>query len=499
MRTISFLSLPLLALSATTHPTPSIATTASHDNNAKNQATISTGIISTVAGFRTLIGGSNADGIAATSATFVLPAGLVLDKEGSLYIAVTGENRIRKVAASTGLITTVAGQYDVAGGYDGEGYQATSTRLNDPTGLSLDSSGNIFIADTGNNRIRKVTVSTGVMSTVAGNGDFYSVFKDNVAATDTSLSDPNDVAVDAFGNIFIADTRNGRVRKVTASTGMITTIAGTGLKGQNVPILPNTAATAFSLEIPYSVTVDTSGNVYIAGYYDACVFKVTASTGYISVVAGTGPESFNFGYNGDDIQATKAKLRNPVQVALDSSGNMYITDLGNNRVRKVTASTGIITTVAGTGERAYNSQPDDGEGGSATLAQISGPFGITVDAVGNIYFSDRYLRVVRKVTYTETTPTSSVTSAPSVTRPPSSSAAPSSSVASTPTVSKAPAATTSAAPSPSSISRTSTAPATPSSTGSQSSATTHTHTAQALHLTMIWLSSLLILHLYRDA
>ena len=174
-------------------------------------------------------------------------------------------------------------------------------------GLSLDSSGNIFIADTDNNRIRKVTVSTGVVSTVAGNGDPFSAFEDNIAGTNTSLNAPNDVAVDASGNIFIADTRNGRVRKVTASTGMITTIAGTGLKGENVPILPNTAATAFSLEIPYSVTVDISGNVYIAGYYDSCIFKVTASTGYISVVAGTGPENFSFGYNGDDIQATAAK------------------------------------------------------------------------------------------------------------------------------------------------------------------------------------------------
>ena len=502
MRTISFLSLSLLALSATTHPIASIATVTSHDNNAKNQATISTGLISTVAGFRTLIGGSNADGIAATSATFEFPAGLVLDKEGSLYIAVAGENRIRKVAASTGIITTVAGQYYVAGGYDGEGYQATSTRLHSPAGLSLDSYGNIFIADTGNGRIRKVAVSTGVMSTVAGNGDMYSAFEDNIAATNTSLSSPNDVAVDASGNIFIADTHNRRVRKVTASTGMITTIAGTGLEGKDVPILPNTAATAFSLERPYSVTVDISGNVYIAGYYDACIFKVTASTGYISIVAGTGPGTFDkSGYNGDDIQATAAKLYNPVQVFLDTSGNIFISDLENHRVRKVTASTGIITTVAGTGKIAYTTQPDDGEGGSATSAQISAPYGIAVDDVGNVYFSDHRLHDVRKVTYTETTPSSSVTSAPSVTRPPSSSAAPSSSVASKPTVpsssSRAPVASPSAFPS--SISMTSTAPAAPSSTGSQSSATTHTHIAQELHVTMILLSLLLILHLCRDA
>ena len=420
----------------------------------------------------------------------------MLDNEGSLHIAVAGENGIREVAASTGNITTVAGQYYVAGGYDGEGYQATLTRLHSPAGLGLESSANIVIADTGNDRIRKVTVSTGVMSTVAGNGDIYLAFEDNIAATNTSLSSPNDVAVDASGNIIIADTQNRRVRKVTASTGMITTIAGTGLEGKDVPILPNTAATAFSLEKPYSVTVDISGNVYIAGYHDACIFKVTASTGYISIVAGTGPgTSDKSGYNGDDIQATAAKLYNPAQVFLDSSGNIFISDLENHSVRKVTASTGIITTVAGTGKIAYTTQTDDGEGGSATSAQISAPYGIAVDDVGNIYFSDHRLRDVRKVPYTKTTPSSSVTSAPSVTSPPSSS------VASTPTVpsstSRAPVAAPSA--SPSSISRTSTAPAALSSTGSQSSATTHTHNAQALHVTIILLSALLILHLYRDA
>ena len=497
-------SLSLLALSATTKSTASATTTASHDNNAKYQATTSSGVITTVAGFKTVGGGAGTDGIAATSALLNSPSGLVLDKDGTFYIAVTDDNKIRKVVASTGFITTVAGT-GVAG-YSGDLGQATLATLNTPKGLGFDTSGNVFIADSENNCIRKLTVSTGVITTVAGNGK-SGYGADSVAATSTTLSSPNDVAVDTSGNIFIADTGNRRIRKVTASTGVITTIAGPG-GSPGVAIEPNTAATNFHLHKPTGVTVDTSGNVYIAGYIDPCILKITVTTGFISVVAGTGP--FNVGtagYNGDDILATTAQLNKPIKVVFDSAGNMFVADSENHRVRKITVSTGLITTVAGTG--ATSTSPNDGEGGSALVAPISQPYGIAVDAVGNFLFADNDLGVVRKVAYADATPIASATQAPSVTRVPSSAAI------STPTISSSKAPNTSPVtstnptpsasvssiskvPTPAPITSTSKAPAPAptSSVASQSSATTHV--AEALHLAMILLSSVLILYLCRD-
>ena len=191
---------------------------ACNDNNSKYRtASASTGILTTVAGSKTLGGGSIENGIPGLF-------GIALDKENNLYIA---GMKIFKVTASTGVINNMAGTGVT--GYSGDGGEATSAMLNNPFGVTLDTNGNIFIVDTYNNRIRKVTVSTGVITTVAGDG--LSVYSgDNVAATRTALSSPKDAAVDTSGNIFIADTLNSRIRLVTASTGMITTIAGTEVK-----------------------------------------------------------------------------------------------------------------------------------------------------------------------------------------------------------------------------------------------------------------------------
>ena len=485
----------LTLLAATTQSIASSATTAFHENNAKYQA-ISTGTISTVAGFKTVSGGASTNGVAATSAQLPYPAGIVLVKDGSFFIANSLENKIRKVAAGTGIITTLAGTG--APGYTGDGGQATLATLGKPMGLGSDSAGNIFVADSDNNAIRKVVVSTGVITTVAGNGGAGET-ADNVLATSTTVVKPTDVAVDSNGNIFIADFGNRRIRKVTASTGMITTIAGPGA-GSGIPVLPDTVAAAFHLHAPTGVTLDTEGNVYVAGTKDPSVFKITTSTGILSVVAGTGPYKVGVdGYNGDDIQATAAQLSLPTKVVFDSAGDMYITDLGNKRIRKVTKSTGIITTVAGSDSS--GTEPYGGDGGSPLLAKLGQPYGIALDAVGNVYFTDGELGVVKKITYPAAQPSTSGTSGPSGTL------APSSSVASTPTVSssasKAPAATPSAAspaatPSASSpsISKSPTAP-TASSTGSQSSSSTRT--AAALNLAMFLLTSLFALQLCRFA
>ena len=441
------------------------------------------------------------------------------------------------VTASTGIITTVAGTG--VGGYSGDGGQANIARLYGPRGISLDTSGNIFIADTNNNVIRKVTISTGLITTVAGNGKMYTT-AENVTATSTYLNTPTDVAVDASGNFFISNMGNNVISKVTARTGLITTVAGTGYPPYFYPTLKkygkqvdNVAATRFALLGPYGVTFDSTGNIYIAGgTSDSSIFKVSASTGNITFVAGMGTYTNAIrGYNGDDILATKAKLMSPLAVRLDSFGNIFIADYHDNRIRKVTASTGIITTVAGTGIMSSFLEPTEGESKSATLTPVT-PGGIVVDSLGSLYFCDDIWKVVRKVTYTAVAPSSSVTPAPSVAPAssapvasapsvrlfptssssfpsPSSSfpvATPSTSIA-TPPAPSAPSFPSPSSPSSSSSSApastmkpstaTSKAPVTSPPSRRQISATAHG--TQLLHLAIILLISLLTFHLCRDA
>ena len=430
------------------------------------------GVVSTVAGLKDST--NTADGIDATKAQLLAPRSVTLEKNGNILIAAA--NKIHRVTAGTGIITTVAGTGFV--GDSGDLGQATSATLKGPQGVCLDTNGNIFIADTANNKIRKVTVSTGVITTVAGNGD--PLFAgDGGAATSASLNLPEDVAADSSGNIFIADTGNGRIRKITASTGMITTIAGAG-EEYDVGTRTTFEATKYFLAGPSGVALDTLGNVFIAGgLKDNCIFKLTVSTGKISIVAGTGPRysGFAIAYNGDDILATVAGIYKPNKVTLDSSGNMFISDTGNERIRKVTATTGLISTVVGTGS-SYSIDPSST---IATETVIYNPTGMAADPVGNFYYCDSIGGVVRKVTYGGvTSPSVSSSKAPSVVSVP----------VATPT---APSFKAPTAPSTAGVP---TAPSS-SSTGSQSSATGHV--AQALHMAMILLSSVLILHLCRDA
>ena len=255
-----------------------------------------------------------------------------------------------------------------------------------------------------------------MITTVAGDGNAAYV-SDNVAATSTSLTLPLDVAVDASGNIFIADTGNDRIRKVTASTGTITTIAGTGNISDAYSVRSD-MATRYYLSKPNGVALDSAGDVYIVGSkLDHCVLKVAVSTGIITVVAGTGPyASGTEGYNGDDVLATKAYLYTSTQVYFDASDNMLINDIDNFRIRRVSASTGIIITVAGTGSGTEDDRlTSEGDGGSAILVSICSSSGLAVAASGDFYFSDEGLNVVKEVTYTTGTPSSSVTAAPAIT------------------------------------------------------------------------------------
>ena len=338
------------------------------------------GIITTVAG--TGEPGYSGDGGLAVEARLHSPEDVVVDGTGNLYIAVGGNQRIRRVD-TTGTITTVAGSGQF--GYGGDGGPATAARLYFPEGVAVDSSGNVYIADTRNHRIRKVDTS-GTITTVAGIGDnMYS--GDGAPATAARLNQPEGVAVDGSDNLYITDSENHRIRRADAA-GIIATYAGTGESGYSGDGAPATAA---RLDYPRGVAVDSSGNVYIADTNNHRIRKVDSS-GTITTVAGTGSTGLRLGgFSGDGGPATSAQLQHPSGVAVDSSGNLYIADTYNHRIRKVDSS-GTITTVAGTGVSGFS-----GDGGMASAAMLDSPGDVAVDGSGNLYIADTYNSRIRRV------------------------------------------------------------------------------------------------------
>ena len=334
-------------------------------------------IISTLAG--TGIPGSGGDGGAATSAQFQSPYSVATDNSGNVYFSDLNHDKIRMVN-SKGIITTFAGTGTKGSG--GDGGAATSAQLSQPYGVATDISGNVYIADQGNSKVRKVD-STGIITTFAGSGTPGSN-GDGGAATSAALGGPCGVAADISGNVYISELVNNKIRSVN-SKGIITTFAGSGISGDGGD---GGAATKASLYAPFGVATDRSGNLYIAqpNYYRK--IRMVTSAGIMTTFAGTG----EFGSTGDGGAATNAQLKFPYGVAVDISGNVYITDAYNQNVRKVTSS-GIITTFAGTG--AYGSS---GDGGAATSAQLGTPNGVAVDISGNVYIADMDNYEIRVVT-----------------------------------------------------------------------------------------------------
>src|SRR3989441_697705 len=340
-------------------------------NNRIRQVAAGTGIITTVAGTGTP--GFGGDGGPAVSAQLTYPSSVAIDAGGNLFIVDTTNSRIRKVTANTGIITTVAGTG--VPGFSGDDGPATSAQLNYPTSVAVDAAGNLLIADANNDLIRRVAVDTGIISTVAGSG-VAGFSGDDGQATDAELNFPYYVAVDAASNLFIVDTTNSRIRKVTANTGIITTVAGTGAPGFSGDDGPATSA---QLWTPTGIAVDAAGNLFIADADSHRIRRVAADTGIISTIVGTGVT----GFSGDDGQAADAELNFPYYVALDAGNNVFIADQGNFRIRRVASGTGTISTVAGTGHAGFS-----GDGGPATSAQLSVPYGVAVDDAGNLFIAD---------------------------------------------------------------------------------------------------------------
>ncbi len=332
------------------------------------------GEITTVAGNGS--SGYSGDGGPATSAELCSPGGVAVDAAGNLYIADAGIDCVRKVNSS-GIITTVAGGGPMN---SGDGGPATSAGLLQPFGVAVDTSGNLYIADTLDDRVRKVNAS-GIITTVAGSGMYVSMYTGDGGPATKATIYPKSVAVDRSGNLYIAETTDNRICKVDKS-GTITTVAGNGAEGYSGDGGPATSA---SLNYPLGVAVDTSGNLYITDTGNNCVRKVD-SYGIITTVAGYWAK----GYSGDHGPAIRAMLNYPTSVAVDTSGNLYIADMNNYRVRKVDTS-GTITTVAGNGIPNYS-----GDGGQAVNAELCYPYGVAVDTFGNLYIIDT--DAIRKVT-----------------------------------------------------------------------------------------------------
>jgi trimeric autotransporter adhesin len=330
--------------------------------------------------------GYSGDGGAATQAQLNAPVGLALDATGNLYIADSGNSVVRKVSKS-GVITTVAG--NGSAGFSGDGGPATFAALNQAQGIAADAAGSLYIADTFNNRVRVMSAG-GIIQTVAGTG-ISSFSGDGGPAASATMFLPTDVALDNGGNLYIADFGNSRIRKV-AQSNIQTVIGGKGTE----TIFDEAVATSIRLNGPTGVAVDGSGDIFVAegsigtgtglAVGDYKVWNIN-SAGVVSTAAGNGIES----YSGDGGAATLAQLNNPAALTFDVAGNLYIADANNNRVRKITPS-GVISTVAGTGVAGYS-----GDGGAGFKAQLNHPQGLTADADGNVYIADSANNRIRKL------------------------------------------------------------------------------------------------------
>ncbi len=340
-------------------------------------------IITTVAG-NGLVSYSG-DGSPAINAALNYPKGLAIGANGTLYMAYTGNFRVRSVSSS-GIINTFAG--NGVNSYSGDGGAAITAGFSDVMAVAVTSTGNVYIADASNRVVREVSAA-GTVTTIAGIGT-QGFSGDGGLATAAALGRAVALSLDASGNLYIVDSVNQRIRRI-GTNGIITTIAGNGTSayaGDGGP------ATLASCSFPLGVTVDGSGNIYVADAGNNRVRKITVSTGVISTVAGNGQA----GFSGDGASAASAALNLPSDVALDGAGNLYIADAGNNRIRMVN-SAGVITTIAGTSTNGFT-----GDGGAAALAELNYPWGLATDATGDVYIADRVNSRVRLISSNPTAP-----------------------------------------------------------------------------------------------
>jgi DNA-binding beta-propeller fold protein YncE len=325
----------------------------------------------------TLVGtgeaGYTGDGGNARRAGLNQPFDVALDRQGNLYFADTGNHCVRRVERRSGIITTVAGTGEA--GYAGDGGPSTKAQLNSPYGIALDAADNLYIVDRLNSCIRLVEAATGRIRTIAGTGQ-PGYAGDGGPAHRAQLQEPNDIALDGRARAYIADVRDHRIRVIDLASGLMTTFAGTGEAGSTGDGGPASRASLFG---PRALAFGPTGALNICLRNDHKVRQVDMRTGLISTVAGTGTQ----GYTGDHGPAQRATFNGPKEIAVDSHDNIWLVDTENHCIRRIDRASGLVTTVAGTG------QPGGGgDGGPATAAMLKRPHGVCVDASGNLYIGD---------------------------------------------------------------------------------------------------------------
>jgi hypothetical protein len=339
-------------------------------------------VITTIAGVG--LNGYSGDGGPATDARISIPGHGVFDKDGNFYFNQRSTHRVRKITP-TGIISTFAG-IGIAG-YNGDNIPATDAKFDNPLGISIDRHDNIYISDASNHRLRKIDRITGLISTVAGNGS--AGFTGNGGqATAASLNLPSSVCVDTFGNIYINDYFNYRIRKVNATIGIITTVAGNSNYGYSSD---GGLADTTRINFAFGIATDKANNLYIADVNNYRIRKVDAVTGIMSTVAGNGSGI----YTGENVPALSEGIH-PFDIAFDKNGTLFFADQFNSRIRKI-ASFGLIVTVAGNGTNGFG-----GDGGPATNAKLYNPEGLAIDTCGNLYIGDGQNNRIRKVTLNPT-------------------------------------------------------------------------------------------------
>ena len=336
------------------------------------------GIITTIAG--TGERGYAGDGGTAVAALLSEPFMCAFDAAGNLYVAEAMNHCVRRVERGSGVIITIAGTG--AEGYSGDGGPATAATFNQPYSLQVDTNDDVYVVDRLNYVIRKIAASTGIVTTVAGTGQ-PGYNGDGGPATSAQMSEPNDCFLDGRGGLLVADVRDQRVRRLDLASGVMTTFAGNGEKERSGDGLPALEAGILGAR---AVCMDGAGNTYIAEREGNGVRKVDAN-GVMSTLAGTG----EFGYTGDGGPATAATWGGPKAIRCDHGGNLLVVDTENHAIRRIDAATGIVTTVAA------GRLGGEGDGGPATAAAMDRPHGCEVDARGNIYVADSNNHRVRVV------------------------------------------------------------------------------------------------------